>query len=54
MLYIFLILFIALLFVYRQITANENVSLKDFNLQETLSLRGCWQYVSCLLIYALA
>lgn len=40
MLYIFLILFIALLFVYRQITANENVSLKDFNLQETLSLRG--------------
>lgn len=40
MLYILLILLIVLLFVYRQITANENVSLKDFNLQETLPLRG--------------
>lgn len=40
MLYILLILFIALLLVYKRIIHKENLPLKDFNLHETLPLRG--------------
>lgn len=40
MLYILLTLFIALLFVYRQIANNGDSPLKNFDLQETLPLRG--------------
>lgn len=40
MLYIFLILIISLLFVYKKITYNKTSSLNDFNLRETLPLRG--------------
>ena len=39
MLYIFLIIFVALLFVRRQLS-NSGASLVDFNLEETLPLRG--------------
>lgn len=40
MLYILIVLLIALLFVYKRITNNKDLLLKDFNLRETLALRG--------------
>lgn len=40
MLFILIVLLISLLFVYKRIANNEDLLLKDFNLRETLPLRG--------------